>query len=95
MILNCLLNVEIHLQGTYQYRTSNPEYINDTAEIIKILKGDKAYVYINGQPVLNKWLLKTDKLVRPYEISRNDLDVSIYGNIPKKTDIFNLLSCKY
>ena len=85
-IFKLLKNVEKHLHGSWQYKKANPEYYDDAvASIVSILGADNKKYY-------NKWLLTKDgELVNPAKISRYALDTRVYGEVDKKTDIYDLL----
>ena len=72
-------NVESYLHGKYRFRTTNPEEKSGVSLIIEILKDTK------------KWLFYNNKLVKPWEISRYNLDSNIYGKVDDKSVIYDLL----
>ena len=77
-----LRNVEKHLFGEWQYRSTNPIIKKSTSIIVEILQ-------------TKKWLLdKNDRLVKPNDISRFDLNENVYGKVEKRLEIYELLGFK-
>jgi hypothetical protein len=82
VIFKLLLTVEKHLKGEWQYGMKDPDIIYDVSDIIHLLE-------------TRKWLYKTNgELVKSSEITRYELDSNIYGEIDKKSDIYDILNFK-
>ncbi len=76
------LNVEEHLQGQWQFRTTNPEIRSGFAQIAAALSCEK-------------WLLTSNGLLAsPGDISKDELDERTYGKINRKSEIYEILGFK-
>lgn len=82
VVIMLLKNVEKHLQGQWQYRSTNPEYNNGVSRIIEILC-DKTWV-----------LVSNGEIMKTADISRYDLDTKVYGEVDEKSEIYELLGFK-
>lgn len=77
-LFSLLNNVEKHLKGEWARNRKNPVIFEDTARIVKTL-------------IKKEWLFNSDgELVKPSDISRYDLDSSIYGNVNENSDIYDI-----
>jgi hypothetical protein len=82
VLFKFLYNIEKHLKGQYKNRQINPEFIDDTSEIVQKLNR-------------RKWLFTSSKeLVKSNDISRYDLALDIYGQVIEGTNIYNILGFK-
>ena len=79
IIMQLLQKVETRLAGTWQYRDKNPDFYNDTAQIVTFLKNKEWLFSSNGE------------LVSPAEISPDVLDTKIYGNINGSSEFYEIL----
>ena len=79
IIWKLLKNVEKHLSGKWQFGQSKPDIRDDVSEIVKFLR-DKAWLYN-----------KDGDIVSPKEITRNELDTSLYGEVDKYSRLYDLL----
>jgi hypothetical protein len=83
-IIFCWLKMmERNLSGEWQYGDRKPEIKTDVSNIVKKLTNNMKWLYTDA-----------GKLVKPSEIMRSELDVSIYGEVDKKSEIYNILGFK-
>jgi hypothetical protein len=81
IIFSLLKTVETNLRGKWRYGVTRPEYRDGVSCIVKLLNP--------------KWLFdKNNELVCPSEISRYDLDVSVYGEVDISSEIYDILGFK-
>jgi hypothetical protein len=92
-----LKTVENNLRGKWRHGAQSPVYKNDVSEIIKKLNGT-SYIWVNNNIIYTKdlkWIYSKDgQIVLPSEITRFDLDLSIYGEIDTDSEIYDILGFK-
>lgn len=79
IIFDLIKNVEKHLKGCWRYKQTNPDYIQDTAKIVKTLRNQKWIFSKNGE------------LVKSGDISRYELNMAIYGKVDENSEIYDIL----
>lgn len=78
-LFSLLKNVIKHLRGKWAENRRNPWLHEDTAQIVKTLNN-------------HKWLFSAKgELVKSSDISRYELDTSIYGNVDENSEIYDIL----
>ena len=78
LIFRLLCNVENHLKGRWR-QTATGLPLDDVAEIVKILSK-------------REWLYSNEEIFyMPSEISRYDLDTTLYGDVNETSEIYDIL----
>ncbi len=79
ILFSLLKNVSKHLIGKWAENRRTPWFHEDTAKIVKTLKN-------------HKWLFSAGgELVKSSDISRYELDTSIYGKVDENSEIYDIL----
>ncbi|GMO14855.1 MAG: hypothetical protein Pg6A_00740 [Termitinemataceae bacterium] len=79
IIFSLLKNVKPKLCGKWQYGATHPKTLQGSANIINILS-------------VNNWLFTNNgDLVKSSTISHFDLDISIYGEVDKYSELYDIL----
>lgn len=82
IIFQLLESVKRHLKGQWRNKKTNPDYHEDVSVIIKKLKN-------------SNWVFNEEgKVVRPVEISKNQLNKITYKDLDKNSELFNILDFK-
>lgn len=82
LILAMLKNVQKHIKGKWQERQTYPNYHDDVSKIVDELN-------------YTEWLFDREGAIcYPEDISRYDLDVSIYGEVDETSTVYDILGFK-